>query len=302
MRKLLCLIGVSAVSALAATPALAAGSTVTPTLQCYTTDPSTGIDTFYFGYVNNTGNQLLFEVGNNNEVVPGEPDQGQPVIFNQGTYPRVFRVMADPAFEPQVTWTLDGNTVTASTTALPPACDSLSQTGAAILDGSGPPQSTQGQDGDFYLDTTAHVLYGPKAGGVWPAGVSLVGPAGAAGQNGAPGQNGTNGTNGSPGAQGPRGPQGAAGTIVCRNTIAARGLCLLEFAPGTYTIAGGATQASFRIEHARRTVRSGSLTVSRGRITRRSVGRLHSGRYTLLITTGHGHRTRVMLRRTLTVG
>ena len=307
MRKLLCVMAASVATMVAAVPASAATSTITPTLQCYTTDPSTGIDTFYFGYINNTGNQLLFEVGNNNEVVPGEPDQGQPVIFNQGTYPRVFRVMADPAFEPQVTWMLDGNTVTASTTALPPSCDALSQTGAAILDGSGPPQSTQGQDGDFYLDATAHVLYGPKAGGVWPAGVSLVGPAGPAGPSGAPGQtgtsgtNGTNGTNGSPGAQGPRGPQGAAGTIVCRNTVAARGLCLLEFAPGTYTIAGQATQASFQIEHAKRTVRSGRLTVRRGRLTQRSIGRLHSGRYTLLITIGHGHRTRVMLRHTFTV-
>jgi hypothetical protein len=301
MRKLVCLIAASVATMGAAVPASAATSTLTPTLQCYTSDPSTGIDTFYFGYINNTGNQLLFEVGNNNEVVPGEPDQGQPVVFNQGTYPRVFRVMADPAFEPQVTWMLDGNTVTASTSALPPSCDSLSQTGAAILDGSGPPQNTQGQDGDFYLDTAAHVLYGPKAGGAWPAGVSLVGPAGPAGQNGAPGQNGTNGANGSPGAQGPRGPQGAAGTIVCRNTVVARGLCSLEFAPGTYTSAGRVTQARFQIEHAGRTVRSGQLTVRRGRLTQRSIGRLHSGHYTLIITTGHGHQSRLMLRRTFTV-
>jgi hypothetical protein len=298
MRKLVCLIAASVATMVATVPASAATSTLTPTLQCYTTDPNTGIDTFYFGYINNTGNTLLFEVGNNNEVVPGEPDQGQPVVFNQGTYPRVFRVMADPAFEPQVTWMLDGNTVTASTSALPPPCDSLSQTGAAILDGSGPPQSTQGQDGDFYLDTAAHVLYGPKAGGAWAAGTSLVGPAGPAGQNGAPGQNGTNG---SPGAQGPRGPQGAVGTIVCRNTVAARGLCILEFAPGTYTIAGRATQASFRIEHAKRTVRSGRLTVRRGRLTHRLIGRLHPGRYTLIITTGHDHRTKVMLQRTFTI-
>jgi len=34
-------------------------------------------------------------------------------------------------------------------------------------------------NGDFYLDTTAWVLYGPKASGVWPGpGTSLVGPAG----------------------------------------------------------------------------------------------------------------------------
>jgi hypothetical protein len=34
-------------------------------------------------------------------------------------------------------------------------------------------------NGDFYLDTTAWVLYGPKASGAWPgSGTSLVGPAG----------------------------------------------------------------------------------------------------------------------------
>jgi hypothetical protein len=78
-------------------------------------------------------------------------------------------------------------------------------------------------------------------------------------------------------------------------------LCSLEFAPGTYTTAGRTTQASFRIEHAKRTVRSGRLTVRRGRLTQRSIGRLHPGRYTLIITTGHGHRIRVMLQRTFTI-
>jgi hypothetical protein len=34
-------------------------------------------------------------------------------------------------------------------------------------------------NGDFYLDRTAWVLYGPKASGAWPgSGTSLVGPAG----------------------------------------------------------------------------------------------------------------------------
>lgn len=35
-----------------------------------------------------------------------------------------------------------------------------------------------GVDGDFYIDTTASALYGPKAG-TWPTPVSLIGPAGA---------------------------------------------------------------------------------------------------------------------------
>ena len=58
--------------------------------------------------------------------------------------------------------------------------------GAAVLNGTSAPTSSVGTDGDFYLDTTSEVLYGPKAAGTWPAtGISLVGP---------PGTNGTNGT------------------------------------------------------------------------------------------------------------
>jgi hypothetical protein len=51
--------------------------------------------------------------------------------------------------------------------------------GRTILSGSGAP-TTQGEDGDFYLDTATSTLYGPK-NVTWPAGVSLVGPAGADG-------------------------------------------------------------------------------------------------------------------------
>jgi hypothetical protein len=68
-----------------------------------------------------------------------------------------------------------------------------------VLNGSGPPDASTGKPGDFYLDTTADVLYGPASGqegscqskqcGVsWPApGTSLTGPAGPAGPAGADG-------------------------------------------------------------------------------------------------------------------
>lgn len=57
--------------------------------------------------------------------------------------------------------------------------------GRTILSGSGAP-TTQGEDGDFYLDTSASTLYGPK-NVTWPTGVSLIGPAGADGADGADG-------------------------------------------------------------------------------------------------------------------
>lgn len=48
--------------------------------------------------------------------------------------------------------------------------------GKTILNGSGAP-STEGSDGDFWIDTTNDRLYGPKASGSWPATyVDLVGP------------------------------------------------------------------------------------------------------------------------------
>ena len=86
--------------------------------------------------------------------------------------------------------------------------------GNTVLNGSGPPSNvplaSPGSPGDFYLDTAADVLYGPKdATTGWPVnGVSLigatgatgvagpagpVGPIGPKGDTGAPGTNGTNG-------------------------------------------------------------------------------------------------------------
>ena len=57
-------------------------------------------------------------------------------------------------------------------------------------------------------------IYGPKAAGAWPTGVSIVGPAGAtvpAGAQGPAGPAGADGATGPAGAQGPAGPAGADG-------------------------------------------------------------------------------------------
>ena len=72
---------------------------------------------------------------------------------------------------------------------------------------------TLGRDGDFYLDTAAGVLYGPKAGGTWPAtGTSL------AGNPGATGPAGPQGVPGPPGLTGPQGPAGANGNTILNGT------------------------------------------------------------------------------------
>jgi hypothetical protein len=90
-------------------------------------------------------------------------------------------------------------------------------TGAAgntVLYGSGSPAAVTGVDGNFYIDTAAHFIYGPKASGAWPAGTSLVGPQGAQGNPGATGATGATGLTGPPGntgATGATGPQGPVG-------------------------------------------------------------------------------------------
>ncbi|MGW1828834.1 hypothetical protein ACWCO0_09670 [Streptomyces tubercidicus] len=45
--------------------------------------------------------------------------------------------------------------------------------GRTILSGLAAPSNAVGVDGDFYIDTNAWSIYGPKASGAWPAGHSL---------------------------------------------------------------------------------------------------------------------------------
>jgi len=63
--------------------------------------------------------------------------------------------------------------------------------GQTLRSGSGAPNNSLGGNGDFYIDTTAWKIYGPKASGVWPAGVNIVGPQGATGATGATGAAGS---------------------------------------------------------------------------------------------------------------
>lgn len=61
-----------------------------------------------------------------------------------------------------------------------------------FLHGVVPPVNlTDGADGDFFLNTATSTLYGPKASGTWPGGVSIVGATGATGSAGATGPAGT---------------------------------------------------------------------------------------------------------------
>jgi len=52
--------------------------------------------------------------------------------------------------------------------------------GSQILNGSGIPSAALGNNGDYYLDKTNYLLYGPKTNTGWGPAVSLQGPAGTA--------------------------------------------------------------------------------------------------------------------------
>jgi hypothetical protein len=52
--------------------------------------------------------------------------------------------------------------------------------GKTVRSGSGAPSAGLGVDGDFYIDTAADTIYGPKDSGSWGSPTSLVGPTGPA--------------------------------------------------------------------------------------------------------------------------
>lgn len=63
--------------------------------------------------------------------------------------------------------------------------------GTNVLNGTVDP-TTEGVDGDFYINTTSNYIFGPKAT-TWPSGVSLVGPQGIQGIQGIQGVQGDTG-------------------------------------------------------------------------------------------------------------
>jgi hypothetical protein len=90
--------------------------------------------------------------------------------------------------------------------------------GNTILYGTIDPVAGAGNNGDFFINTTTNFLFGPKTGGAWPAGISLIGPQGIQGIQGIQGLQGPQGNQGIQGLTGTRGSlwyvgSGAPGTI-----------------------------------------------------------------------------------------
>lgn len=131
--------------------------------------------------------------------------------------------------------------------------------GRTLLSGTTTPGAGVGANGDFFINTAASLIYGPKSGGVWPTGVSLVGPAGATGPAGPAGATGSSayqvavaggfvGTEAQwlaslVGAQGPQGPAGATGASGSAATVAI-GTVTTGAAGSSATVANAGTSSA----------------------------------------------------------
>lgn len=85
------------------------------------------------------------------------------------------------------------------------------ENGFTIHSGEGIPSSGLGVNEDYYVDKSSHLIYGPKVGGAWGSGTSLIGERGEKGLTGAEGQKGSSGAKGETGTIGPTGPEGPKG-------------------------------------------------------------------------------------------
>ena len=127
--------------------------------------------------------------------------------------------------------------------------------GTAVLNGITNPAAGIGVNGDFYINTATNELFGPKANGNWPAGVSLVGPQGiqgATGLTGPQGLAGAAGPQGPAGATGATGPVGATGPAGTNGTNGTNGTAVLNGI--TNPVAGTGVNGDFYINTATNTL------------------------------------------------
>ena len=208
--------------------ALTPDATIVPAFQARSAWEVTGS---FSGDLSGTQNQILIMKlqGTPLDLTTTAPTAGQALVFNGAKWVPGTVAGAPGQTGPQ------GATGAAGPQGLPGPNGAPGAPGAAglngldgktILSGAGSPVATlaAGTTGDFYLDTTTSLLFGPKAGATWAGltGVSLVGPAGSQGPAGPQGVPGLAGATGAMGSQGIQGIQGLTGpTGATGNTGAA---------------------------------------------------------------------------------
>lgn len=95
--------------------------------------------------------------------------------------------------------------------------------GNTILSGTvNPSNTTDGTNGDYYLNLSTYTLFGPKNAGAWGDGISIIG------NDGATGAPGPTGPKGDTGETGPTGPAGAAGPGVATGGTAGQVLSKID--------------------------------------------------------------------------
>ncbi|OFY75577.1 MAG: hypothetical protein A2275_19045 [Bacteroidetes bacterium RIFOXYA12_FULL_35_11] len=89
--------------------------------------------------------------------------------------------------------------------------------GKTVLNGTANP-TTEGVDGDFYINTATNTIFGPKTTGAWGAGTSIIGQQGEQGIQGIQGVQGLQGEQGTAGANGANGINGLDGKTLLNGT------------------------------------------------------------------------------------
>lgn len=82
--------------------------------------------------------------------------------------------------------------------------------GATVLNGNTDPTTEQGSVGDFYINTSTYVLFGPKSSSGWGSGESILG---------AKGDKGDKGEKGDKGDKGDKGEKGEADYVILSGTV-----------------------------------------------------------------------------------
>jgi hypothetical protein len=201
--------------------ALAQADDLTPLLECADYNAATNTASASFGYISTFASTVHIDVGINNFFSPGVIFRNQPSDFLPGVQHRVFSTTFQvSASQTQITWVLDGNTVSVSGAALASgtfsgrSCSSgmvfagpwsslLSYTSGSVV-------THDGASWVAVLDTTNE----PGLSTDWTELGSLnggTGDTGPPGPQGDPGPTGDTGPQGPTGDSGPKGPAGDTG-------------------------------------------------------------------------------------------
>jgi hypothetical protein len=147
--------------------------------------------------------------------VSGTASNFNDINWSAGQYFFNLKIAVEPTL-PNPTWDAKNNYQDMGTTqfwSVPYAFYAGRSGSSTFYAGLSNPTNSQGQDGDFFLNTSTYTLFGPKSGGNWSAGKSLIGPQGPAGPAGVAGSVGPQGPIGLPGLPGSTGPAGPTGAI-----------------------------------------------------------------------------------------